>query len=473
MSSNVAIRAVGLSKCYQIYERPEDRLKQMVVPRVAKLFGRPGKNFFREFWALRGVDLTVERGETFGVIGRNGSGKSTLLQLVAGTLSPTEGTVETRGRIAAILELGSGFNPEFSGRENAVLNAGLYGLPPSMTKDRLPAIQAFADIGEFFDEPVKTYSSGMVVRLAFAVIAHVDAEILIIDEALAVGDAFFTQKCMRFLREFKQRGTIFFVSHDTQAIQSLCDRAALITGGQLTCIGDARMVTETYLENLYANQQVVALPNRTTKHESESDEPAIDYRQAVLEESDLRNDIRVFEFDLTSSGFGAGGAHIREVSLRDQTGERVNQVHGGEVVSIEVAIDALSRLERPIVGFYVKDRLGQNLFGDSTFLSFRARPQAVPQGGRLRAWFKFRMPTLPPGDYFVSLAVADGTQEDHVQHHWVHEALMFKSVTSSVSKGLIGIPMMDIQLRSDTTLIASSGSAFDQNIHYFNRTNET
>jgi len=187
-----------------------------------------------------------------------------------------------------------------AGERNAVLNAGLYGLPPSMTKDRLPAIQAFADIGEFFDEPVKTYSSGMVVRLAFAVIAHVDAEILIIDEALAVGDAFFTQKCMRFLREFKQRGTIFFVSHDTQAIQSLCDRAALITGGQLTCIGDARMVTETYLENLYANQQVVALPNRTTKHESESDEPAIDYRQAVLEESDLRNDIRVFEFDLTS-----------------------------------------------------------------------------------------------------------------------------------------------------------------------------
>ena len=179
----------------------------------------------KDFYALRDISFDVSRGETVGIIGRNGSGKSTLLQIIAGTLSPSEGQVSVRGRVAALLELGAGFNPDYTGRENAYLNAQLLGLSKSQVDERFEDIAAFADIGEFIDQPVKVYSSGMYVRLAFAVVAHVDADVLIIDEALAVGDAFFTQKCMRFLRSFMSRGTVLFVSHDTGSVRNLCNRA--------------------------------------------------------------------------------------------------------------------------------------------------------------------------------------------------------------------------------------------------------
>ncbi len=201
-SDQVAIQISKLSKCYEIYDAPRDRLKQFILPVLQRKTGRSPKRYFREFWALRDVSFDVMKGETIGVIGRNGCGKSTLLQMICGTLSPTEGSIRTQGRIAALLELGSGFNPEFTGRENVYLNAAVLGLTRSEIEARFDAITAFAEIGEFIEQPVKTYSSGMMVRLAFAVIAHVDADILIVDEALAVGDAFFTQKCMRFLRQF-------------------------------------------------------------------------------------------------------------------------------------------------------------------------------------------------------------------------------------------------------------------------------
>src|SRR3990167_2532409 len=198
MSSETAIKITNLSKCYHIYDKPHDRLLQMLM--------RGRKQYYREFWALNDVSFEIKKGETVGIIGRNGSGKSTLLQMICGTLNPTKGQVETHGRIAALLELGSGFNPEFTGRENVYMNASVLGLSNEEIDARFDDIAAFADIGEFIEQPVKTYSSGMMVRLAFAVIAHVDADILVIDEALSVGDAFFTQKCMRFLRKFMEKG---------------------------------------------------------------------------------------------------------------------------------------------------------------------------------------------------------------------------------------------------------------------------
>ncbi len=197
-TADTAIKVSNLSKCYQIYEAPSDRLKQFVVPRLQRLIGRLPKQYFREFWALKDVSFEVKKGETVGIIGRNGSGKSTLLQLICGTLSPSAGNLEVNGRVAALLELGSGFNVEFTGRENIYMNASILGLSQKEIDDRFDEIVAFADIGQFIEQPVKTYSSGMMVRLAFAVIAHVEADILVVDEALAVGDAFFTQKCMRF-----------------------------------------------------------------------------------------------------------------------------------------------------------------------------------------------------------------------------------------------------------------------------------
>ncbi|NCN97074.1 MAG: ABC transporter ATP-binding protein, partial [Rhodoferax sp.] len=231
LAHTVAIRVKNLHKCFQIYASPGHRLRQFVLPRLRRWFGLPTVNYFREFWALSDISFEVKKGQTVGIIGRNGSGQSTLLQMICGTLHPTLGQIEIQGRVAALLELGSGFNPEFTGRENVYFNASVLGQSHERTHEKFADIEAFADIGDFIDQPVKTYSSGMLVRLAFAVIAHVDADILVIDEALAVGDAFFTQKCMRFLRGFMQHGTVLFVSHDTAAVKSLCSHAIWLDKG--------------------------------------------------------------------------------------------------------------------------------------------------------------------------------------------------------------------------------------------------
>jgi lipopolysaccharide transport system ATP-binding protein len=257
---------------------------------------------------------------------------------------------------------------------------------------------------------------------------------------------------MRFLREFKKKGTIFFVSHDTQAIQSLCDRAALMESGRIKLIGDARSVSEVYLEEIYGQQQRVRQPDRGTARESFDETDGADVRKELIESSNLRNRIEVFRFDLSGPGFGAGGARIREVAILNREGEKLSSVNGDETVTLEVMVEALSDLSRPIVGFFVKDRLGQHLFGDNTYLTYLNSPVAVPAGTTFRARFQFRMPILPAGDYFVSPAVADGTQGEHVQHHWLHEAIRFRSVASHVAGGLVGLPMRRIELVIDTTL---------------------
>jgi ABC-type polysaccharide/polyol phosphate transport system ATPase subunit len=235
----ISVRNVG--KMYRIYDRPQDRLKHMLLWRF-------GRHYGHEFWALRNVSFEVRRGETVGIIGRNGSGKSTLLQIIAGTLAPTEGEVQVKGRVAALLELGSGFNPEFTGRENVYLNGAILGLSREEIDARFDDIAAFADIGEFIDQPVKFYSSGMVVRLAFAVQAHVSPDILIVDEALAVGDIAFQHKCTRHIKKLIDNGTTFlFVSHSTSSIKSLCSRGLWLDGGQMHYYGSAGVAVEKYL----------------------------------------------------------------------------------------------------------------------------------------------------------------------------------------------------------------------------------
>jgi len=264
MSDDIAIKVEGLSKCYHIYDTPRDRLKQFVLPYVRQFFGARSKNYYREFWALRDISFEIRKGETFGIIGLNGSGKSTLLKLVCGVLEKTCGTIKTTGRIAALLELGTGFNPEFTGRENVYLNASVLGLSEKEVDAKFERIAQFAEIGEFIDRPVKTYSSGMYVRLAFSVMANVDADLLIIDEALAVGDAVFNQKCMRFLREFKQKGgTLLFVSHSMGAVVNLCDRAIYLHKGQVKENGLAKDVCEKYLAIRYGQSQQT-IPIRRT-----------------------------------------------------------------------------------------------------------------------------------------------------------------------------------------------------------------
>jgi lipopolysaccharide transport system ATP-binding protein len=463
MSSNeLMISVESLGKKYDIYAQPADRLKQMVLPRLGRVMGKHGLRYHKEFWALRDVGFSIRRGETVGIIGRNGSGKSTLLQMVCGTLTPTEGQVRANGRIAALLELGAGFNPEFTGEENVYLSGLLYGIPEGELRKRFDSILAFADIGDFINQPVKTYSSGMYVRLAFAIAAHVDADVLIIDEALSVGDVRFTQKCMRFLRDFQKRGTLMFVSHDTGAVINLCDRAIWLDKGRQILDGTTREVVERYLAEQHAADRLVGGQAVTikssvvggavkslTSQESTVPEDIIDTRHAVLKECVGMNRITVFAFDPENMGnqFGAGQARISGAKLVGGDGSDSQLFTGGEVVSLQIDAEVDSHVEAPIFGFYVKDHLGQRIFGDNTYLTYSASPVIASAGTRLRAHFEFRMPILPTGDYSIDVALASGSQDDHTQQHWIHDALTFRASESSMKHGLVGIPMHSIKIQ--------------------------
>ena len=437
--SEVVVSVRGLGKCYQLYDKPVHRMLQSLVG--------PKWHLHREFWALRNVDFEVRRGETLGIIGRNGAGKSTLLQLIAGTLKASEGGANAYGRVAALLELGSGFNPEFTGRQNVYLNASILGLSRKEIDERIDDILAYADIGDFVDQPIRNYSTGMVMRLAFAVITHVDADVLILDEALAVGDAFFMQKCMRFLRDFRKRGTMLFVSHDGGAVTSLCDRALWLERGKVQRIGDARSVMDAYLEatllerqgGIGARGQANARPlRRITKRQ-------INPRQELIDRSMLRNDFHIFPFAPDTESFGEFKATVVHVSLCDESGQPVAIVLAGEQVVLEIDLQAEQDMDNVIVGFYIKNRLGQLLFGDNTVMS-HSDDFAVSEGEMFQARFRFEMPRLGAGDYFVTVGVAEGTQDQHVIQHWLHEALRFTASGGGYATGLVGLPMHDIML---------------------------
>lgn len=442
-SPQEVIRVRDVGKCYRMHERPVHRLWHALTG---------GKNNAgKEFWALRGADFSIQRGQTVGIIGRNGSGKSTLLQMIAGTLAPSEGSIEVKGRVAALLELGSGFNPEFTGRENVHLNATILGLRRDQIEARIDSILAFADIGEFIDQPVRSYSSGMSVRLAFAVIAHVDADILIIDEALAVGDAFFSQKCMRFLRDFQKRGTLLFVSHDAAAVVNLCERAIWLEHGRTRLQGPAAEVLEAYMAEQHVASRRgtdAAQIHVSGRRQRRSVADAADFRQQQRLEQGICNRIAVFEFDPdnASAEFGAGGARIHEVILEDENAAGLSLLEGGERVRLRVRVEVLQALEKLIVGFYVKDRLGQRLFGDNTFLAMLKAPVGAQTGEWIEARFDFRMPILPSGSYMVDVAVASGEQDDHTQQHWIHDALEFRAMDETMRHGLVGIPMLAIDI---------------------------
>jgi lipopolysaccharide transport system ATP-binding protein len=452
MSSDFVIKVENLSKCYQIYDKPRDRLMQGIMPPLQRLIGKQPKQYYREFWALQGVSFEVKKGETVGIIGRNGSGKSTLLQMICGTLTPTSGNITTNGRVAALLELGAGFNPEFTGRENVYMNASILGLTKEEVDERFDDIAEFAEIGDFIEQPVKTYSSGMFVRLAFAVIAYVDADILVIDEALAVGDAFFTQKCMRFLRKFMENGTLLFVSHDTSAVINLCQRAVWLNKGYSEFQGTPKEAADRYLAALYESQQgesttktLVTQENQEQPSEHPLEQPR-DMRLDFINTTQYRNDIELFSFTPDAANFGKGGAIITSIQVLDQNNKNLAWVVGGEHVQLVIHCMAHTDLTSPLVGFLLNDKLGQPLFGDNTFITYFKNPLQVKSGHIFVTRFDFIMPILPAGDYSLTVAIAEGTQNEHIQHHWIHDALILKSHSSSVSTGLVGIPMMNIRM---------------------------
>ncbi|WP_034410534.1 ABC transporter ATP-binding protein [Derxia gummosa] len=452
MSSETVIEVEGLCKNFEVYATPRDRLKQLLLPPVQRMLGMPAGVYHSKFPALSDVGFSVSRGETFGIVGRNGSGKSTLLQILCGTLAPSSGRVRVKGKVAALLELGAGFNPEFSGRENVYMNGRLFGLNTAQIDDRFDRIAAFADIGDFIDKPVKTYSSGMYVRLAFAVIAHVDADILVVDEALSVGDAYFVQKCMRFLRGFMEHGTLLFVSHDIAAVTTLCSSALLLERGRVAQVGSPKSVITHYLENLVAESQDISAARQAEPIADEAAEDSADFtdmRERFINHSPLRNDIELLPFRVGAESFGAGGARIVDCCVRDAASrKRLDWVVGGEMVQLLIGADALANLEAVIFGFDFKDRLGQTIFGDNTYLTYRLEPRRARAGERIEAVFEFRMPLLPVGDYAISVAIATGSQEAHVQQHWIHDAVILRSQASRVCFGQVGIPMRNIEINT-------------------------
>ncbi len=417
-----------------------------------QMLTRGRRQYFSEFQALNDVSFTIEKGETIGIIGKNGSGKSTLLQIICGTLLQSTGEVFVKGKIAALLELGTGFNPEFTGRENVVLYASILGLDEQTIAQRFQSIVEFADIGEFLDQSVKTYSSGMVVRLAFAVIAHVDADVLVIDEALAVGDAYFVQKCMRFLRQFCEHGTLLFVSHDTSSVVGLCDRAIWLDRGAVQAIGAAKDVVSLYLEGLY-NTDVVVKPSKAVIAGFRSTDTSTQYRDQrhqFVNNSNLRNDIELFAFSENAADFTEGQADIIDVEFLED-GQKLTWMVGGESVILRIRCISAIDLDRPIVGFFIKNRLGQAVFGDNTYLSYRESPVGVDAGRMCVASFEFTLPLLPIGDYSVDVSISNGSQDNFHMITWKYDVLSFRVQSSSIVHGLVGIPMKSILLEVEDT----------------------
>ena len=437
-SDNIVFSVKGVSKQYELFNKPSDQLKQLLLPMIQRLLGLKSKRYFTEYSALKDLSFDIKKGETVGVIGSNGSGKSTLLQILCGTLFPSSGSVKVNGRVAALLELGAGFNPDFTGRENVYMNAGILGLRKDEIDTRLDEIISFAEIGDFIDRPVKTYSSGMYVRLAFAVIAHVNADVLIIDEALAVGDALFTQKCMNFLRSFMKMGTVFFVSHDIPSVKNLCSRVIWLDNGQVVKDGNPNAVCDLYyqhtLQRVYGND--VKLGALQVNHDVPTPiARQVDSYQAVNYESKFM----ITDNSAFATGWNTGAAEITSITMDHVDGNLNHIFEGAESVRVSMRARVNTNLERPILGFIVKDRLGQELFGENTIAFTKGKDFSLTAGQEIKAEFIFRLPMLPDGQYVVMISLADGDSYNHVHHHYVNDALIFDVHSSRIRFGIVGV----------------------------------
>jgi len=471
---NVAIRVGNLGKCYQVYPTPSSRLKQAISSRAGRVFGWQPRKYSAEFWALRNIDFEIPKGEAFGVIGRNGSGKSTLLQLITGVLNPTEGFVETRGRIAALLELGSGFNPEFTGRENVYLNGMLLGLSRAEIDRRFDSIAAFADIGEHLERPIKTYSSGMLVRLAFAVQVQIDPDILIIDEALAVGDALFQKRCFARINRLVDDGvTILFVSHDQETVRTVTRRALLLHEGGAVALGSSsetllayrRLINREeskYFASLAQHNLVmdgVSLDVRDEKQPSNDVDATAVEANAVVDASggasvakmgvsgevaatplqDLAVVPEVQASEADEKSFGAGYAVVAKVTTFDSAGEQSAVFYPGETVKIQVDCHSEVALKNLNVSVRIRNREGVKVYSWGT-LNQDMRVYAgsmhgptfwdrqIGAGENFSVWFEFVCP-LGPGFYEIQGAISHEGSPDYSDQtilHWKDEAAFFQ-----------------------------------------------
>jgi ABC-type polysaccharide/polyol phosphate transport system ATPase subunit len=396
------LTAQNISKLYRIYDRPSDRLKEVLW------FG--SRKLHQEFWALRGVSLRVEKGETLGVVGPNGCGKSTLLQLLCGIVQPTTGRVVRQGRVAALLELGAGFNPESSGRENVFINGEIMGLSRAQIERSMPSIERFAGIGEFIDRPVKTYSTGMYVRLAFSTAIHVEPEILVIDEALAVGDAVFANRCIRKFEELQEAGvTIVFVSHDLGLVKQICSRAIFLLDGRMVEQGDPSAVVNRYVGTVLERQKSFEAESRRLRGQTEE---RLQY----------------------SHRHGDRIAEVVEVELCGEDGSPTRTLESGETARLRVVATFHGRQPQPMVGMLIRTRTGMDVYGTNTNLEKVAVGPCEP-GDAVEVEFSFPC-WLTPQEYTLTVATQHA---DGYSHDWLDDAIAFRVVGSPGIAGVVNL----------------------------------
>ncbi len=398
-----AVEFDRVSKSYAIYAKPGDRLKELAT------FQK--KKFHRDFWALRDVSFEIKRGETFCIVGQNGSGKSTLLQMVAGILHPTQGTVNVNGRVSALLELGAGFNPEFSGRDNVYLNGSILGLSTKQIDQRYREIEDFAEIGDFIHQPVKTYSSGMVVRLAFAVAINVDPEVLLVDEALAVGDLYFRHRCMRKVHELRSRGiTILFVSHSAGDVKAIGDRTMWLDQGRVVDIGETDRVVGKYL---------AAMVDKDTQYLSlKAAKP-----KAVPIEAKVVRPVEVVEtIPNIDHRHGDGRAEVIGIAVVDQNGEALGLLQPSSKIIVRISVRANEDIAMPNVGFMMRNHLGIDFAGTNTLREEYELP-AMRKSDIYTVDFHLELPDLYPGSFSFSPAIAEGNLVSYKMCDWIDNAI--------------------------------------------------
>lgn len=432
-SENIAIQVKGLCKQYEIYERPHDRLKQFVLPKMQHALGKSATQYYKSFSALDDVSFEIVKGETVGIIGRNGSGKSTLLQMICGTLNPTSGDVKTNGRIAALLELGSGFNPEFTGSENVYLNAAVLGLKKNEVDRHFNDIAKFADIGQFMEQPIKTYSSGMVVRLAFAVQAHLRPDILIVDEALAVGDIFFQQKCIRYMREKLESCTKLLVTHDMQAIYNFCSRVIVLNKGKVIFSGDVKTGIETYLKIHHSESALVSpsdVPDRALPTDVEQSGRKPEKKLIPLDAMGGKQSINFESFSTT-----VNGSTITSDSIT---------VFPGDDILIHMDIVAVEAIEEAIVGYLIVDRNGMYICGDNSLSLDHGF--AIESPGKASASINFKWPAIANGTYTLTLGLGQGADPmNHIVECWAHSIVAFECISHTPIHGVFTNKLTDFK----------------------------
>lgn len=423
MDESISISVKNLGKRYKMYRSPIERARELIS------FNRVKRH--EEFWALRDVSFDVPRGTTFGIVGQNGSGKSTLLQIISGILRPTEGSVQVSGRISALLELGAGFHNEFTGRENVYLQGTLMGITRRQMDNHIPKIEEFADIGNFIDQPVKTYSSGMYVRLAFATAINVDPDILIVDEVLAVGDDMFKRRCYRKIEEFQEQGkTILYVSHSLDSVTSICTNAILLDRGCMVEEGTPKAISNLYSKLLVEREE--------------------EYLKWISENTNdgplAYNDGRTRQINNDSDSeyrYGAGGAELLDVSILNQQGEEVRILKHGEDFTVRIKILFKHSMKDPMVGFRIRTLNGIDIYGTNTLLSDTPTGN-IEAGSEILFEFRQKM-RLNPGSFTLTSGVAEVISNQMVFHDRRMDIISFRVAGESVKSG--GLIDMDSTVR--------------------------